>query len=324
MMTMTKCPWCDKEFELENSVVRHSSRVHGKDRREFDLKTKYGGVVPKCKCGCGQDVNYNYHEKVFNTYVHMHQANDPAIRNKMIEAGRAAANDEHNRKKTSLRMKAWWNDPRNSDKHAELLKVWLPALHEGHRRASGTPEYRNQLRESMITRWAGGWGIRQRELLSSPENRERVSTATKEALAIDEIREKLSLLASNNQAKGIIAVNRSKRSWVFNPFTGADEHCDSSWEVKLLNEAIRRNVPIKRNRDIIIGYTDEVGHHHNYVPDFVTLSNMTIIEVKGRKTQRDELKLLSGLDYCRDNHVNFVVFDSLSRLTSDELWNSIT
>lgn len=324
MMTMTKCPWCDKEFELENSVVRHSSRVHGKDRREFDLKTKYGGVVPKCKCGCGQDVNYNYHEKAFNTFIRAHQQRVDEIRNKMIEAGRAIAKDEQECQRRSESARSWWHDPNNAEHCKEIVRKWMTALHEGHRRASETPEYRNQLRESMITKWAGEWGDRQRELLSSPENRERVSSATKEALNNDEIREKLSQLASNNQAKGIIAVNRSKRSWVFNPFTGADEHCDSSWEVKLLNEAIRRNVPIKRNRDIIIGYTDEVGHHHNYVPDFVTLSNMTIIEVKGRKTQRDELKLLSGLDYCRDNHVNFVVFDSLSRLTSDELWNSIT
>ena len=324
-MTMTiKCPWCGKEFEAENSVVRHSSRVHHKSRRDFDLETKHGGVVPKCKCGCGQDVTYSQHRNAFNTYVHMHQTNDPEIRNKMIEAGRVAANDETVRQKLSQAALAWWRNPDNAEHAKEIVSKWQSALHEGHRRASATPEYRNKLRERMVTNWSGEWGEHQRVVLSSPENRERISAATKVALDDDSIRERLSILASNNQARGVIAANRTKRCWLLNPFTGAEEHFDSGWEVKVLEEAIRRGIPLKRNRDTVIPYVAEDGRRHRYVPDFVTLSGKTIIEVKGRATDRDALKLASAADYCLTNDLRLVVFDAAACLSADDLWNNVS
>jgi hypothetical protein len=237
----------------------------------------------------------------------------------MIAAGTAAAHDPEKRQKNSEALKRYW-DNAGDEKKKERGEMFTAA-----RRAAGVYEsehFRKAVSDAAKERWQVK-GDQYRETMRSQEFRDKVSVATKAALDNDESREMLSIRASRNQALGIIAPNRTKRSWMFNPFTGVDEHLDSGWERIVLEEAIRRNIPITRNKTIFIPYDDFEGKHHRYVPDFVTLSGKTVIEVKGMMTPIDAVKFSFAQVHCSNLGASFVVLDSTNACVSDSTWFSI-
>lgn len=312
------CPWCHKPFDFEGSIVRHATRVHKKRRYDYDLLVKHNGVVPKCACGCEQDVAYSQHFFGFNRFIHGHQQRDPDVLAAML-AGSVTAD----RELLSQRKKEWWTDPTNAEKQQKVKATWTTAMQRGHAVARTTPEYTANISNRMKEQWSSEWGQQHREYCKTQEFRDTVSANTKQAVDNDVIRDKLSRLASQNQANGKIGTNLTKRTWVLNPFTGVVEHFDSGWEVTLLNNAVARGIPIKRNSDVFIPYQDINGRSHRYVPDFVTLSGLTLIEVKGRMTDNDVLKLAAGEAHAQASSLSFVVFPSKSSMNDDALWQQI-
>jgi len=86
-----KCPYCDKRFETYNGLCKHIFRhkEHGDYITQEQLLTdyKYGGIRPKCKCGCGEytEIRYDggvhfadymrgHHSRVHNNWGHNEQA----------------------------------------------------------------------------------------------------------------------------------------------------------------------------------------------------------------------------------------------------------
>lgn len=58
-----KCPYCDRRFISYNGLCKHviKEKTHGEITREQLLTDyKYGGVRPKCKCGCEEYTNISY------------------------------------------------------------------------------------------------------------------------------------------------------------------------------------------------------------------------------------------------------------------------
>jgi len=86
-----KCPYCEKRFETYNGLCKHIFRYkeHGDSITQEQLLTdyKYGGIRPKCKCGCGEyteirydggihfaDYMHGHHSRIHNNWGHNEQA----------------------------------------------------------------------------------------------------------------------------------------------------------------------------------------------------------------------------------------------------------
>lgn len=82
-----------------------------------------------------------------------------------------------------------------------------------------------------------------------------------------------------------------KTEWKHNPFTGKSEYMHSSWEVAFLDRCIREGYPVTKEHGIVIDYQQEDGTWHRYLPDFKSLEEKVLFEVKGVMTDNDELKL---------------------------------
>jgi len=74
-----KCPYCEKRFDNYNGLAKHIFRYkeHGDGITKEGLLTDfmYGGVRPKCKCGCGEYTEISYQGGVhFTDYVRGHHS----------------------------------------------------------------------------------------------------------------------------------------------------------------------------------------------------------------------------------------------------------
>lgn len=289
----------------------------------YVLKWDHNNEHPLCKCGCGQKVNWHKKLKKFNVFIHGHQHNDESIRQLMIEGGRKPMNDPIIKQRIINKLKDWWANDDNLEKRQKVIKIWSKAMREGHKKACVTQEYHDAISTAQKLRWESESGEKQRELMKTDEWKEKVSNATKIALSDPECRKVMSTKAAEHQMNGIIGPNMTKRFWELNPFIESLEHFDSGWEFEFLQEAIRRNIPIKRNKDIRIQYfIDDI--QRTYVPDFISLTGLSVIEIKGMMTKIDEIKISTAIEYFQNSNINFVVFKSLKEIhENNELWSLI-
>lgn len=85
-----------------------------------------------------------------------------------------------------------------------------------------------------------------------------------------------------------------KCQWRNNPFTEKPEYMHSSWESNFLDRCIQENYPVTKSHDIRIDYQQIDGTWHQYVPDFKSLSEDKLFEIKGNMTDNDKLKILAA------------------------------
>ncbi len=80
--TIHKCPWCNVSKPLRG-LACHAGRVHGKESKELHLIVLHGGTLPKCACGCGQDVAWL--QRRFGAYLRGHNGfNELARKNAVV------------------------------------------------------------------------------------------------------------------------------------------------------------------------------------------------------------------------------------------------
>ena len=69
---MFKCNYCAKEYDTFNGLAKHSSRTHNVSGMELYMLTYNLTEIPKCKCGCDQEVNFQLGK--FGEYLQGHKA----------------------------------------------------------------------------------------------------------------------------------------------------------------------------------------------------------------------------------------------------------
>jgi len=69
---MFKCNYCTKEYDSFNGLGKHSARAHNVSGIELYMLTYNLTEIPKCKCGCGQTVNFQSGK--FGEYIRGHKA----------------------------------------------------------------------------------------------------------------------------------------------------------------------------------------------------------------------------------------------------------
>jgi len=55
---MHQCPYCENTYDSYNGLAKHTSRTHKIPKEELAIKVFHNDEVPKCKCGCGNPLNY--------------------------------------------------------------------------------------------------------------------------------------------------------------------------------------------------------------------------------------------------------------------------
>jgi very-short-patch-repair endonuclease len=69
---MFKCNHCGNEFNSFNGLAKHSSRTHKVSGMELYMLVNNIPSIPKCKCGCGQELNFQCGK--FGEYIRGHAA----------------------------------------------------------------------------------------------------------------------------------------------------------------------------------------------------------------------------------------------------------
>lgn len=118
-----------------------------------------------------------------------------------------------------------------------------------------------------------------------------------------------------------------KPGWLFNPFTGAEEHISLEDEVALLEFCVNNNDPVTHNHGIRIGWEDSTGKLRIVVPAFKHLQKRLIMaiddiaepgyqsRIKGYRTWCDEHDFI--LLILKRDADGFSVIDAYRRKIKD-------
>lgn len=71
-MQTFKCHLCDKEYDNYTSISLHYRKSHEVPSEVVRKLIYNNGEDPLCKCGCGDQVGWNYKEEKFNDFKHGH------------------------------------------------------------------------------------------------------------------------------------------------------------------------------------------------------------------------------------------------------------
>ena len=91
-----KCKWCDKTFDVYNSLSRHAIIMHKKTVGEVFVEVNLEGVWPKCNCGCGENMLWSAKLKQFRRFKAGHQSR---IHNNWGHNQKAIENSSNTRRK---------------------------------------------------------------------------------------------------------------------------------------------------------------------------------------------------------------------------------
>jgi very-short-patch-repair endonuclease len=69
---MFKCNFCTKEFDSFNGLAKHSAKTHSVSGMSLYMLVNNLTEIPRCKCGCGQEVNFQSGK--FGEYIRGHVA----------------------------------------------------------------------------------------------------------------------------------------------------------------------------------------------------------------------------------------------------------
>ena len=69
---MFKCNYCGNEFNSYNGLAKHSAHTHKVSGIELYILVNNITSIPKCKCGCGQELNFQCGK--FGEYIQGHAA----------------------------------------------------------------------------------------------------------------------------------------------------------------------------------------------------------------------------------------------------------
>lgn len=72
------CRECGYACINKRSVGMHTNKRHAMTLEMYVLKHFYGGVLPKCRCGCGRDVMWHRTQNCFNLFINGHNAHTSA------------------------------------------------------------------------------------------------------------------------------------------------------------------------------------------------------------------------------------------------------
>lgn len=281
-----KCLECDMTIANSNNVLaRHVRKMHGMDWPQYEVKHTYGGVWPKCSCGCNSKLTWK--KGGFAIFVDGHATrgkNNPMF-------GKKGENSPNKGKKRTNEMK---------ERYSKASKTRWEDPNDPRHEIMSSDEYRENMRKIS------------KEVSQRPEVMAKKSTWSKQWWEENpEMRKLWSSRACDLLEQGKIGPQAPyKTEWKMNPFTGKEEYMHSSWETRFLDTCIELDIPVTKQHGIRIPYVDPNGIERVYIPDFLTLDRKTLYEVKGHETDTDREKWCATMTWCiqHDAHLEVVRF----------------
>ena len=278
-----KCLECDMTIANSNNVLaRHVRKVHGMDWPQYEVKHTYGGVWPKCSCGCNSKLTWK--KGGFAIFVDGHATrgkNNPMF-------GKKGENSPNKGKKRTNEMK---------ERYSKASKTRWEDPNDPRHEIMSSDEYRENMRKIS------------KEVSQRPEVMAKKSTWSKQWWEENpEMRKLWSSRAIDLLEQGKIGPQAPyKTEWKMNPFTGKEEYMHSSWETRFLDTCIELDIPVTKQHGIRIPYVDPNGIERTYIPDFLTLDGKTLYEIKGHETATDRKKWQATMKWCLDNDAHLEV-----------------
>jgi len=161
------------------------------------------------------------------------------------------------------------------ERHGEKLRAMMQ-----------TPEYKHSQTIAQRKSWE-----------NSPDRRIKTAFSVRRFWSSDSELTKHRRREASDRAIALLEENKIgprapfKQMWVDNPFTGKEEFMHSSWETGFLMRCIHEGYPVTKAHGIVIDYQQADGSWHRYLPDFKSIEENVLFEVKGNLTENDELKL---------------------------------
>jgi len=278
-----KCLECGELVANSNNVLaRHVRKVHGIDWPQYEVNHTYGGMWPKCSCGCGGVLSWK--KGGFTSFIDGHSTrgeNNPMYGKKGVDSPNSGKRRTNEMKaRYSSAAKTRWSNP--DDSRREIMTS--AAYRENMRKISKEVSQRPEVIAKKST-WSTKWWE------ENPEMRRVWSDRAIDLLEQGKI---------GPQAP-------YKAEWKLNPFTGKEEYMHSSWETRFLDECIERDMPVTKQHSIRIPYFDPNGLERVYIPDFLTLDGKTVYEIKGYETDNDREKWRALMAWCLENDTRYEV-----------------
>jgi hypothetical protein len=131
-MTMKNCKICDKTF---TRLASHVSTTHEISYEAYLLKHDFGGVNPKCECGCGLDAPFSKSQGMrFLRYIHGHSAR---IEGRLTADSKARIGEKN--RENLIRYSS--KNPEKTKTQAELMRKHI------------TPEVRKRSAKTSAENW---------------------------------------------------------------------------------------------------------------------------------------------------------------------------
>lgn len=133
---MKTCLLCKDEFLSSLDLTLHTTRNHPKLTKEkIVLSYKYGGIVPKCNCGCGLDLRWDRKKNDYEKFLTNHRKK--ITTKKFADKGKKIHNGKYGYDRVIIS-----NDMDNKDK-VEILclkcQTYFRQAIQAHLKGSGCP-----------------------------------------------------------------------------------------------------------------------------------------------------------------------------------------
>lgn len=299
---MHACSECGKDFDSEQGVNRHV-KVHKMSYREYTIKWKYSGQIPKCKCGCSQEPSWNIALKDFAEYVHGHHARGHVVseetRRKIGEAN-------------STRMKEYYAaNPEKALEKSEQLRTGI--TEETYKKikksvletyGSMPAEEKSAFADRTRRRWESG----DMKLAHKKATETFIMNLASGAYDFTSRNERLSASITKKYQEGGFSWCKGQYS---SPKTGETYNFRSSWEKQYMEILDADQQVTTWDYEFQVIKYDLDGKVRRYLPDFLVHcvdGSKKLVEVKPptlRDTAMNEAKRASALKYCEKNGIRY-------------------
>lgn len=291
------CRECNDVFNDAEQLRRHL-RKHKMTFQEYSLKWIYEGIIPTCKCRCGQVTSWNVALKDYAEFIHGHHAFG---RRKSDEEKRKIGN------KNSENMKRYYREnPDIAVKRISKMNAVVCQSHmvvkriEATRRAYANMTLEDKAQFSIQTkkRWDEGQMV---------ESRIKAAQTFKQRSRDGEY----DFTERNQKLSEVITQKYLDGKWKFVKGTYISTKTNkvcyyrSSWELQLMHKLDEDgDVSDWHSENISIPY-EWAGAIHRYVPDFLVNrgNDVLLIEVKPqslRDLERNRCKREAAQVYCKE------------------------
>ena len=278
-----KCLECDKPVANSNNVLgRHLRKVHSLEFPDYLVKHEHEGKWPICSCGCGQKLRWK--KGGFQSFYSIACSSKGENNGMFGLIGEESPNFgkirtvEHKKRYSKAAQKRWDED------YEERCRIFQTVEYKAKMQKIGTEiSERPEVKEKKSV-WSLRWWQR------NPQMREVFSKRAFKLL----------------EEKKIGPQAPFKTEDKFNPFTKQFEYMHSSWESLFLDVQIANDNPVTKKHDIRIDYLGPDNINHKYQPDFISLNDKTIYELKGNSNEFDEIKREVAKKWCEENGYAFL------------------